>query len=251
MKVAFCTDEHFPFQDDRAREVALQLVRDFQPDLMITQSDGLDFYAVSSFDKNPARVATDLQKEIDAWKAGQREWISAAPRAKRRALLGNHEDRLRRYLWKHPELYSLEVLKFDNLLGYNELNIEWSGQDYGHDEVVLHDRLVIKHGKLVRQRSGMSAYAELEKENFALSVLTGHTHRGGVSYITTRFGIRSAYECFCLCRLDPEYVAHPNWQQGIVLAEVTDDWLCVEPIPIHTTSLGKKLAIWRGKEYGA
>ena len=33
MKIAFPTDEHFPFQDDQAREVAMMIVQDFDPDL--------------------------------------------------------------------------------------------------------------------------------------------------------------------------------------------------------------------------
>jgi predicted phosphodiesterase len=251
MKGVFPTDEHFPFQDDRAREVAMQIVQDFQPDLLITLSDGIDFYNISAFDKNPTRVATNLQKEIDAWVKGQLEWSSAAPSAKKKAVLGNHEDRLRRYLWRHPEIASLDELKFESLLKFDKLGIEWSGNDYGYDEILLHKRLLVKHGHLIRNKSAMSGYAELEKERFTTSVLTGHTHRGGVSYVSTRFGIQAAYEGFCLCKLDPEYTSNPNWQQGITLFEVNDNWLSVEPIPIHTNLFGKKLAIWRGKEYMA
>ena len=53
MKIAFPTDEHFPFQDERARSIALEIVRDFNPDVLISGSDGVDFYALSKFSKNP------------------------------------------------------------------------------------------------------------------------------------------------------------------------------------------------------
>ena len=56
MKLAFVTDEHHPFQDDHARSVALKIVQDFDPDMVVCGSDGIDFYQVSHFDKNPERV---------------------------------------------------------------------------------------------------------------------------------------------------------------------------------------------------
>ena len=166
------------------------------------------------------------------------------PNAKPLFLLGNHEDRLRKYLWRHPELWGLEALKLPSLLGFSELGIE--NPDGG--EILLFDRLLIKHGERVRQHSAYSARAELEKEFYAVSILSGHTHRGGVHYATTRNGIVEAHECFCLCRLDPEYVFNPNWQQGLVLAEVDKIYLSITDIPFQPH--GRKLAArWNGRQY--
>ena len=68
IKIAFPTDEHFPFQNDRAREVALKIVQDFGPDVVPAGSDGLDFYKLSRFDRDPARMkAHSLQEEIQMW----------------------------------------------------------------------------------------------------------------------------------------------------------------------------------------
>lgn len=251
MKVAFPTDEHFPFQDDQARELAMIIVQDFDPDLLITGSDGLDFYSLSSFDKDPARMKINLQKEIDMWMAGQREWRDAAPNAKRRFIPGNHEDRLRRYLWSHPEIGGLTALRLDKLLDFEGLEIEWDEREYIHNEIVLFDRLVIRHGRFVRNFSGMSAKAELEVDRYGLSVMTGHTHRGGTVYAQTRNGVVVGQECFCLCRLDPGYLPRPNWQQGIVLAEVGEDYLSIEAIPFdwQDSFQRRKVARWRGVEY--
>ena len=66
----------------------------------------------------------------------------------------------------------------------------------------------------------------------------------------TRHGVVQAHEGFCLCLLEPEYTHHPDWQQGIIVGEVVDGMLSVEPILI-TDKAGKKKAIWRGKEYSA
>jgi hypothetical protein len=250
VRIAFPTDEHFPFQDEQARLVALQIVSDFNPDIRIAGSDGLDFYGLSRFDKNPRRVKVGLQMELDAWMAGQREWRSAAPNAEAFYLVGNHEDRLRRYLWNNPELHDLEVLRLPNILRMAELGITWEMEkgDRANRELVVNGQLVIKHGSVVRKHSAYSARGELENESGVISVMTGHTHRGGSTYLRTRKGIVQAHEGFCLCSLEPEYVEHPNWQQGILLATITEDGVSIEPVPFYR-SYGRVKAVWRGREY--
>lgn len=244
MRISFPTDEHRPFHDERAVELAQRIVSDFSPELLIVGSDGMDFYAVSHFDKNPERMKSGLQTEVDQWQEGQRAWRSAAPNARRIYIRGNHEDRLRKYLWRHPELYGLKALELPNLLDFSSLGIE----DSGNDEVVIDEALVIRHGEVARKLSAMSARAEVERDFYAISTMTGHTHRGGTFYTTTRNGLVIGQECFCLCRMDPEYMDHPNWQQGIVLAEVNGGDVHIEPIPFSSFR-DRKVARWRGKEY--
>ena len=249
-RVAFPTDEHFPFQDEYARSIALQIVRDFKPDILISGSDGLDFYAVSDFDKNPARVKVSLQDEIDAWKAGQRQWHDAASDARKVYLPGNHEDRLRRYLWRHPEIASLEAMKLDIILGFGSLGIDWrdTGLPYDQYELIVDNALVIRHGKYVRKNSAFSAKAEMEHEKFSISGITGHTHRGASYYARTRNGVVEWHEAFCLCQLDPEYARNPDWQHGIALAEVIDGTPVIEMVRFNGEGKNK-CAYFRGKEY--
>jgi predicted phosphodiesterase len=249
MRLIFPTDEHRPFQDDRAVALAMQLAHDFDPDLRIAGSDGVDFFAISHFDIDPARKTYDsLQKEIDSWKAGQRAWRDASPRARVVFLPGNHEDRLRRYLWNHPEIAGMDALRLENLFDFAGLGIEYDQQPYEMSELVLFDQVVVRHGKRVRRVSGASALAELVDERHAISVVTGHSHRGGTVLSTTRAGLRIAQEAFCLCSLTPTYVAHPDWQQGLVLLDVSADHLAIEAVPF-TDFRSRKVAYWRGKEY--
>lgn len=252
-KVAFPTDEHYPFQDEAARHIALQITRDFSPDLLVCGSDAIDFYSISKFDKDPKR-AFNLQTEIDSWRSGMRDWISAAPDARRFFIPGNHEDRLRRYIWRHPEMAGLEVLSLNNLLGFRYLNIECEerviGENYGQSELEI-GPLVIKHGTVIRKHSAYTARGEMEKEFYQVPTLfTGHTHRGGVHYANTRNGVVRAFECFCLCDTDPSYVNSPNWQQGLVLATIYGTLIQVEAIPFFNDG-GQKRAIWRDSIYTA
>jgi hypothetical protein len=246
MKGAFVTDEHFPYQDEKARQVALKVVEEFDPDAVVCGSDGIDFYQLSHFDKNPERVKLGLQDEIDLWKKGMVEWKSAAPKAKFHFLKGNHEDRLRKYLWRNPELFDLDVLKLETILELSKYGIK----NTNFEEIIFLDRLVVKHGDCIRKGAGASSRAELERERYSISVLTGHSHRGGSVLVSTREGFVQGQEGLCLCKLDPEYVQHPDWQHGIVLFNVTKDAVNFEPVPIRSFR-DRKLAIWRGKEFSS
>ena len=166
--------------------------------------------------------------------------------AQRKAPLhpGNHEDRLEKYIWEHPELHGLEALKLPALLGFEGLGIEKVEQEINYG-----DRLLVTHGSIVRKDSAYTAKGELLNQFYSISVMTGHTHRGGMHMATTRHGLVQAVESFCLCDLHPAYIkGEPNWQQGIVLATVTDFGVNFEPVPFFK-HLGKTHAIWRGKEY--
>jgi hypothetical protein len=246
MKIAFPTDEHFPFQNDRAREVALKIVQDFDPDVLPAGSDGLDFYKLSRFDRDPARLkATTLQQEIRMWQKAQLEWKSAAPRARREFIMGNHEERWERALWKIEAFNELAALDLPRVLGLKKLGIEFNNPE----EIDLGE-IVIRHGQVVRQHSCYTAKAEVEKQRYQVSTMTGHTHRGGMYMTTTRNKVVYGLECFCLCRLDPWYGKGPyDWQNGIVLATIHfDKSLQFEPIPFANKD-GKVVAHWRDKEY--
>jgi hypothetical protein len=243
-RIAFPTDEHVPFQDDKARQVALKIVQDFKPTHMPAGSDALDFYQLSRFDKDPMRAKT-IQNDVDAWMKIQKEWQSAAPTAKRRFLRGNHEFRFEKELWKLPSFCDLDVLKLENILELDRFGIEngiFDEWDLGS--------LLITHGSVVRQQSAASARGEVERQRHQISTMTGHTHRGGTYYTSTRTGMVTGIECFCLCQLDPWYVNRKlDWQQGIVLATIhKDKSLQFEPIPFFRVD-GKVAAHWRDKEY--
>lgn len=247
VKLAFITDEHHPYADPVARELAMMIVSDFQPDIATAGSDGIDFYAISSFEKNPARMKNGgVQKEINAWKEGQQEWRDLLPDTEFIYLIGNHEDRWRRWLWSHPDLEDLEVLRLDNLLDFKRFGIQYAPDN----EIVIKDRLLVHHGDRSSAHSGLGAKNQITREFYAISMLMGHTHKGGVHYATTRQGVVQAHECFCLCDLNPEYMKAPNWQQGITLATVGDDLLNIEPILFQDAN-SYKVAVWRGNQYKA
>lgn len=209
------SDLHIPYHDSAAWALVLNVVKVVKPTRVNVLGDALDFYQLSTFDKDPKQLENGrLQEDLDQWFRMARELQRAAPDTCEYTFVpGNHEDRLRRYLNRNPELYGLRALELPSLMRLDEL-----GFSYHADEIeIVPGLLVGKHGDVVRKDSAYSAKGELEKERFAISTITGHTHRLGTHYARTRNRVVKAHENGCLCQLDPEYVKNPNWQQGLTM----------------------------------
>src|SRR2546425_4815917 len=124
----YFSDIHFPYEDKIAWALAKQVLTALKPDVLFLGGDIVDFYPVSSFDKDPARKQ-DLQKELDQTSAELTELHTAAPNAEVFYQEGNHENRLQRYLWKRAEeLAPLRSLALPELLSFKKLDITWIPQ---------------------------------------------------------------------------------------------------------------------------
>lgn len=213
------SDLHIPYHDEHAWALTLKIVAAVKPTAINFGGDMLDFYRLSVYSKDPQRYEGNwLQEDLDQWARMAREISRIAPsKCKKRFVPGNHEDRLRRYLERNPELYGLRSLELGMLMRLDELGIEYHEREI----VIIPDELLIKHGAVVRKDSAFSAKGELERERHTISTITGHTHRLGTHYVRTRRGLVKAHENGCLCILDPEYVTFPNWQLGLT---VTTHW---------------------------
>lgn len=174
-KFVVLSDIHFPYQDDKALKAVYKFLEQHPVDTIVLNGDILDFYDVSSFDKDPARI-NSLQKEIDM---ANKFFSQLRKRHSGRIIFigGNHDsDRLERYLKKHPELYSLNALKIDRILNLNEYDI-----DFYRDEFRL-GSLKIIHGDMVRKFSAYTARGELEKHD--TSGISGHCFSEDVEVLT-------------------------------------------------------------------
>lgn len=221
------SDLQIPFQDKPVVDLVCKFIADLKPHGVVLNGDVVDAYELSEFDKNPLKEA-GLDREI--YEAAQLMARLAAMGIKRRVWLGgNHEDRLRRTLWKNPKFAKIAALQFPALFDLATYGFEW--KPYGG--VLNLGRLIVTHGSTVRQHSGWTARAHFEK--FGGSVLIGHTHRLGAYYRTNARGVHVSFENGCLCRLDPEYVQFPDWQQGLSVVHVdtaNTGFFSVQQIPV-------------------
>lgn len=239
--MAVLQDTHNPFQDQRVvREVELFLFEQ-QPDMVLYPGDMGDFYQISKFDKNPER-ANHLQGDLDSTAALFRRQRALMPNARMIFELGNHEDRLRRYLWSNsPALASLRSLTIPELYGLKENEVECVDYEEG---ILINGVLMVSHGDLIRAHSAYTAKGMSDKHGG--SGIHGHSHRLGSYYKRNRFGIYGWWENGCLCDLDPDYVSNPNWQQGFSLVHFKKDRFWVEQMQI----INRKF-MYAGKVYGS
>ncbi len=212
-KKAVCiNDQHLPYEDKKANELVFQFIQDFKPDIIDILGDLIDFWQISKFDKDPLRKA-NIQKDIDEGQTYLKNLRSIVPEAEIELHYGNHLDRLRKYVWRQAEaLVSIRSLDLRFLLGLDELKISTIQSAEGHKQ---RGDLILTHGTIVSQDSSLTARRNLKK--YGLSVITGHTHRGGSIYVSDLLGVRGAWENFCLCdyKLAKEWrIDIANWQQG-------------------------------------
>jgi hypothetical protein len=229
-KIIVVNDVQIPFEDRKTVAAVERFWDDFKPDLEIYNGDIFDFYSISMYDKNPTR-RFKLQDELDAARSWLYRRAEANPNARRIEDDGNHEDRLRRWLWKFgEELSGLRALELNALLGFDELGIEHLA--YGSVIDFLGYR--IEHGN---KSSTSKAYPVNVSRFMAIATgssgLCGHTHRFSTYSWTDARGSHSYVENGCLCQFGLEYAPFPNWQQAFTYGVVHNNKVHLVPVMIY------------------
>lgn len=229
-KVIIINDTQRPFHDKLTLAAVEHFWGDFKPDLEVYNGDIADFYTISDFNKNPSRRFTLADELHDT-----RKWLTvratANPDARRVFIEGNHEDRLRRYLWKHAsELSSLPELTVEGLLGLEDVGAEL----LPYMSVLDFLGFRIEHGfKTSMSKAFPTAVARWMALATSSSGLCGHTHRFGVYSWTDSRHSHSYIENGCLCRTDLEYAPFPNWQHAFTYGVVHNNKVHLFPIQIY------------------
>jgi len=239
-------DSHGDLIDWEAAEAALAFIRYYRPVRVFLLGDHVDFAAFSRFDKPPsdnARVADDV--------AAARKFLGlvreSAPNARISYRKGNHEARLAKHLWKNEAIAKIleaDGVDLPRILRLGDLNIEWI--ESGTEQV--NDALIVKHGHLVRMRSGYTATGELERNG--ISGISGHTHRLGQIFKRSRVGMLTWVESGCLCQYDPQYLEGQtaDWCHGLSFGTVS---LRGRSFSIHTAPVIKGKVKALGLDIGA
>jgi len=222
-------DVHFPFQDETCLSLMMQLGRKIKPDGYVILGDLVDFYTLSSFDQDPERAGT-LQVELDMAMDFLGKLSKQNPRSRIVYVEGNHEKRLQKSIWKKPQYYSLRALTVPALLELPRMGIQYQGARGKRAARFKLGDLFLYHGSIVRKHSGYSAKGMYDKHG--VSLMCGHTHRDGKYTIRTEDGHFAAWENYCMCSLDPEYVDFANWTQGFSVVTLKGKRPYVEQIPI-------------------
>lgn len=210
------SDEHIPFHDSKALELAVKYGVRRKASWVLLNGDNLDCQGPSRFVKKPDRHR--LKREIELgieWLTYLREKFPAA------AIIwkdGNHEERLMTYLCtKAEELYGLTQLSWPSLLNFADLGIEY-----------VTDKRRIKAGKLNiihghEYVAGISAPVNPARGLFLRAkgvAMCGHYHQTSEHHEPTIDD--KAIGCWstgCLCELKPEYAPFNKWNHGFATVQ--------------------------------
>lgn len=264
-------EDYDPFHDEAAMDVAMQIVRDVQPDVIVNLGDLVDLPEFSRHPQEPGFART-TQRSIDRahqWLAQQR---ASSPDAQIVLLEGNHDRRLEKAIVQNAQsAFGLQracvpdswpVLSLPYLLRMDDIGVEYV-EGYPANIFWINDNLACIHGH--KTRSGGSTAAAVVGDERS-SIIFGHIHRIELQHQTRRIRSGSKNNLAacpgCLCRIDgavPGFKASTdiygrpvqsweNWQQGIAVVsyEEGDGFFHVELIPIHSGT-----CIFRGKTYTA
>ena len=222
------SDLHIPFHCQRAVTLALAVGCSLKPDIIILDGDIVDNWEISEFYKNPKHHNKDnLKSEILQARAFLAELRRLFPESRIVYIFGNHEFRWMKYIAKHArELAELDGMTLEEQLRCAENRIEVINNDT-KENCFAYGKLIIGHFDLANKYSGYTAKNLADQKS--ISLIQGHTHRGGSSFRRLYDRDIAAYENFCLCNRNPEFVDHPNWQLGfsIIYKDKTSDFFQV------------------------
>ena len=245
-RVAVLPDLHAPAHHEGIMQAIKEWLHDYQPHLLILIGDVCDAFGLSAWPKGP-RVPSDLNNEL--WEARKLidELIEISGCVHCFIIMGNHEDRARRWLMNYGATISRvtgaeshePILSFHELMGYkpgDKVTFIYDAQQAGGfgGGLYINDDLRFIHGYIVRPRPGASPRAVADGD--MKSVVHGHTHRLGANFREILRGVIRAYEIGNLVNPMHPMMAYANllnnWHPGFLAAEVVNGKVLGNLVPI-------------------
>lgn len=215
-RVLMLSDIHIPFHDVNAVTAAIDFGRQEKVTDVWLNGDILDFYSLSSFEKDPRERR--FSDELEMAKTFVDAICEAFPNANIWAKMGNHENRFDRYLSaRAPELLGVPSFSLERVLVDTGMNVnfvpDWRVTKFG--------KLFVLHGHEIGRGGGgqnPARWLHLRTQN---SSVCGHFHR--TSEFTTKDingKIATSWSLGCLCDLSPDYMQHNQWNHGFGFVEI-------------------------------
>lgn len=209
------SDLHFPYQNNKAIETALQYGLDNNVTCILINGDLIDFANISRHEKDfRHRSINDEFIAVRAFLVALRDNF---PKAKIVYKHGNHDERWEKWLYvKAPEIFDVADFQLEILLKLGELKIE-----------VVKDKRPIKIGKLTilhgHELFGMGGVnpARATFTKTMEDTLVGHYHRTSSHSEPTMNGrLISVHSQGCLCELHPMFMPVNKWGHGFSLVRL-------------------------------
>jgi predicted phosphodiesterase len=216
--ILILSDIHFPYQDNKALELAINYGIENKVNAIYLNGDILDFYQCSRFTKD--RRLRDMAGELEMG----REFLKILQQTFKCPIyykIGNHEKRYEDYLMiKAPELLGIDDFKLEQLLKMREFGVTLIKDK----QMSLAGKLPILHGHEwfggfappVNPARGL--YLKSKE-----SCIIGHHHRTSEHTEKNLGGqVTTTWSTGCLCGLEPEYAPYNNYNHGFAHVKVDD-----------------------------
>ena len=227
-KVLFLTDTHSPFHSKEAYNLIEKVVQEIKFDEVVIGGDFADFFSVSTHSKDPKR-ANRFQEEVAVTNALLRR-VESWGFAKRHYVMGNHEDRLDRYIHdKAPEMKG--IVNCDDLLQLTKN--KWAITSYKDHTMI--GRLYVTHDV---GKAGPTAVKDA-LNSYQDNIVINHLHR--ISYMVegNAKGVPHVAACFGwlgdVRQVDYMFRVRANrdWALGFGVGYVRDNgFVYLQPVPI-------------------
>lgn len=213
-------DVHVPYHNVDALTNAIQYGKKNDVNTIFIGGDFLDFYGLSTFEKDPRkrRFSQELEDGREILGILRREF----PKAYIYYMLGNHEERYERYLRvKAPELLDCSDFKVDVLLRFGQMGIE-----------LIDGKRIAKAGKLNLihgHEFGRQFFSPVNPARGLYmkskeSAICGHHHQTSEHSERSLSGdVDTCWSVGCLCELNPDYRPINKWNHGFAHVKVNED----------------------------
>jgi predicted phosphodiesterase len=220
-KVVSLSDIHFPIHDERALAPVMSFIRDNKPDVCVLNGDIMDNWLMSTHDKEAAKLfdhGARLQEEFDVARPYIEEIVKHCGEV--HYILGNHENRLSRFINKNPAIFELRQMRWERLA---ELPKEVKMHDAGTTLYI--GNLCFMHGDQVGKYGPPKHSCDYMLNRATRNVIFGHTHRveKRARTVYNAHGQQETYVAINQGHLSDVskqgYTFQPDWAHGFVYAE--------------------------------
>lgn len=219
-------DLHVPYHDVAFVALLDKVIKIIKPYGIVQLGDALDFWQISSYDKNPLRKQTIAE---DAAIYGQiiAKWADMLPvDGVFHQLEGNHEDRLRRYVWKNARELAGLVQTVPEMIKLRETGVRTIWHPIAQWDSCKIGDAVCHHGHFFNMHAAAGNLIKYPK-----SLITGHTHRFQYVSNGTRFSATLGHGSN-----ETETAHQPTptgWQQAFGVLSVVGMKTHFEPVLVH------------------
>jgi predicted phosphodiesterase len=218
-KALLLADPHVPYHDRDAMLLACTHGQAEGVDVVVLLGDFMDCFALSRWENDPRE--RDFRRELDTGREVLSVLREGFPNARIIYKLGNHDERLERYLsCKAPELLDVADFEMAALLRCAELNIE-----------VVTDLMPLLIGKLYALHGHEYKFNISNPVNPARGLflrgkvlaICGHFHQTSQhSEKSMDDSVVSCWSIGCLCNMRPRYMPLNKWNHGYAIVSVDD-----------------------------